>query len=384
MIGGAGALGEDGSGGTTIRRVRSRSVQWAPPESLSQTREAPVWSGHGLGLRPGRDDWRDAAESTAGAESGPRGKTGVEAAASGIVTGSGAGPGAGDREKDNRGGQGLCGQGLLQNRGPWNSAPAGHAKAGAAPLVVFWLLVLTAASLLSWQMLSWNLRLQLGQGQGPGPILGSPQQQKRTQAKQLMLLLLGVNAGVQPGAHLGMPRVQTQQENLATGPLEGSVQDALGTTGSSSTRPTHVDPGQLGLGAVPAKHLGVGAVDSRDLGIEGVNSQQLAVQPVDYQQLGKGPLHSPESASGADAAPADGASGATQACDYTQGQWVRDMRYPLYDGQRCAWLARRWACQLAPNRPSFDYENYRWQPVGCDLPPFNATDFLERCGDWDL
>lgn len=77
-------------------------------------------------------------------------------------------------------------------------------------------------------------------------------------------------------------------------------------------------------------------------------------------------------------APAYSASGAPQVCDYSQGQWVRDLRYPLYDGRQCAWPDKKWACKQVLDRPSFDYENYRWQPTGCDLPPFNATDFLER------
>lgn len=65
-------------------------------------------------------------------------------------------------------------------------------------------------------------------------------------------------------------------------------------------------------------------------------------------------------------------------CDLYDGRWVKDNTYPLYQGRQCAWLAKNWACRNGLERPSFAFENFRWQPRQCDLPKFNASDFLGR------
>eukprot|EP00250_Pteridium_aquilinum_P009401 c18645_g1_i1 orf=159-1421(+) len=66
-------------------------------------------------------------------------------------------------------------------------------------------------------------------------------------------------------------------------------------------------------------------------------------------------------------------------CDYTVGKWAKSDIKPLYSGGECKqWLAGMWACRLMPDRPNFEYENYRWQPDACDLPVFNSQEFLSR------
>eukprot|EP00249_Psilotum_nudum_P004428 c17951_g1_i1 orf=410-1930(+) len=65
-------------------------------------------------------------------------------------------------------------------------------------------------------------------------------------------------------------------------------------------------------------------------------------------------------------------------CDYSRGRWVKDDNGPLYSGKECKlWLSSMWACKLM-DRPDFNYENYRWQPDGCDLPVFDGLTFLSR------
>uniref|UniRef100_A0A0E0BTE7 Uncharacterized protein n=1 Tax=Oryza glumipatula TaxID=40148 RepID=A0A0E0BTE7_9ORYZ len=65
-------------------------------------------------------------------------------------------------------------------------------------------------------------------------------------------------------------------------------------------------------------------------------------------------------------------------CDYRNGRWVPDDRRPLYSGLSCKkWLSDSWACRLT-QRKDFAYEKFRWQPEGCDMPEFQASQFLTR------
>uniref|UniRef100_J3NE21 Uncharacterized protein n=1 Tax=Oryza brachyantha TaxID=4533 RepID=J3NE21_ORYBR len=68
-------------------------------------------------------------------------------------------------------------------------------------------------------------------------------------------------------------------------------------------------------------------------------------------------------------------------CDYRNGKWVPDDRRPLYSGLKCKkWLSDSWACRLT-HRNDFAYEKFRWQPEGCDMPEFQASQFLTRMQD---
>ncbi|EEE53401.1 hypothetical protein OsJ_36458 [Oryza sativa Japonica Group] len=68
-------------------------------------------------------------------------------------------------------------------------------------------------------------------------------------------------------------------------------------------------------------------------------------------------------------------------CDYRNGRWVPDDSRPLYSGLSCKkWLSDSWACRLT-QRKDFAYEKFRWQPEGCDMPEFQASQFLKRMQD---
>uniref|UniRef100_A0ACD5YDE5 Uncharacterized protein n=1 Tax=Avena sativa TaxID=4498 RepID=A0ACD5YDE5_AVESA len=68
-------------------------------------------------------------------------------------------------------------------------------------------------------------------------------------------------------------------------------------------------------------------------------------------------------------------------CDYRNGGWVPDDNRPLYSGLRCKrWLSESWNCRLT-QRKDFAYEKFKWQPKGCDLPLFQAAQFLRRMQD---
>nr|XP_010921033.1 protein trichome birefringence-like 35 isoform X1 [Elaeis guineensis] len=65
-------------------------------------------------------------------------------------------------------------------------------------------------------------------------------------------------------------------------------------------------------------------------------------------------------------------------CDMFSGRWVYDnISYPLYDGGRCPYMSDQLACRKH-GRPDKEYQKWRWQPHGCNLKRWNATEMLEK------
>lgn len=66
-----------------------------------------------------------------------------------------------------------------------------------------------------------------------------------------------------------------------------------------------------------------------------------------------------------------------KACNLFVGEWVKDDGYPVYQQASCPYIDEAFDCQRN-GRTDFDYMKWRWKPNDCDLPRFNATDFLVR------
>ncbi|TYI23811.1 hypothetical protein ES332_A06G190500v1 [Gossypium tomentosum] len=57
-----------------------------------------------------------------------------------------------------------------------------------------------------------------------------------------------------------------------------------------------------------------------------------------------------------------------EGCDIFSGRWVRDeLTRPLYEESECPYIQPQLTCQ-EHGRPDKDYQKWRWQPHGCDLP----------------
>ncbi|XP_060209269.1 protein trichome birefringence-like 31 [Lycium barbarum] len=70
-----------------------------------------------------------------------------------------------------------------------------------------------------------------------------------------------------------------------------------------------------------------------------------------------------------------------ESCNVFEGQWVWDnVTYPLYKEDTCPYLVKQVTCQRN-GRPDSLYQNWRWQPHGCNLPRFNALKMLEMLRD---
>ncbi|KAG7020940.1 Protein trichome birefringence-like 5, partial [Cucurbita argyrosperma subsp. argyrosperma] len=65
-------------------------------------------------------------------------------------------------------------------------------------------------------------------------------------------------------------------------------------------------------------------------------------------------------------------------CDLYMGSWVKDEKHhPVYRVGSCPYVDEAYDCGNN-GRADSEYTKWRWKPYGCDLPRFNATDFLVR------
>lgn len=64
-------------------------------------------------------------------------------------------------------------------------------------------------------------------------------------------------------------------------------------------------------------------------------------------------------------------------CDLFTGSWVYDESYVLYLPGECSFSSTDFNC-IRNGRKDGKYPRWRWQPRDCDLPRFNASEFLEK------
>ncbi|KAJ4848745.1 Protein trichome birefringence-like 13 [Turnera subulata] len=74
-------------------------------------------------------------------------------------------------------------------------------------------------------------------------------------------------------------------------------------------------------------------------------------------------------------------------CDLTRGSWIHDPASkpssPRYDST-CKEIFKGWNCIASHKSNALDIPTWRWQPHGCDLPPFDPVRFLETYRDTNI
>uniref|UniRef100_A0ACD5V7L7 Uncharacterized protein n=1 Tax=Avena sativa TaxID=4498 RepID=A0ACD5V7L7_AVESA len=64
-----------------------------------------------------------------------------------------------------------------------------------------------------------------------------------------------------------------------------------------------------------------------------------------------------------------------EGCDIFRGEWVPDDGAPYYTNRSCAFIQEHQNC-MKYGRPDLGFLRWRWRPVGCELPRFDAAGFL--------
>ncbi|XP_039120476.1 protein trichome birefringence-like 26 isoform X1 [Dioscorea cayenensis subsp. rotundata] len=64
-----------------------------------------------------------------------------------------------------------------------------------------------------------------------------------------------------------------------------------------------------------------------------------------------------------------------EVCDLSVGKWIPKPEGPLYTNETCDYMASYTNC-LKNGRPDSGFLHWKWQPNGCDLPPFDPLKFL--------
>jgi glucan-binding YG repeat protein len=65
-----------------------------------------------------------------------------------------------------------------------------------------------------------------------------------------------------------------------------------------------------------------------------------------------------------------------ETCDLSKGEWVFDnASYPLYREEECSFLTSQVTC-MRNGRRDDNYQKWRWQPSGCDMPRYAGCSML--------
>lgn len=68
---------------------------------------------------------------------------------------------------------------------------------------------------------------------------------------------------------------------------------------------------------------------------------------------------------------------ARRSCNIFSGNWVHNPNQLYYDNETCPFIIDKKQSCITAGRPDKEFLKFRWKPRDCELPPFDATQFLE-------
>ncbi|XP_057511719.1 protein trichome birefringence-like 23 [Actinidia eriantha] len=118
------------------------------------------------------------------------------------------------------------------------------------------------------------------------------------------------------------------------------------------------------------------------------NGSQVSENPnpaVDFPDNGTKVSLDPKSAASVDFPENPDQIPGKEKCDLFTGDWIPSSSGPLYTNESCRLIEGHQNC-MTNGRPDTGYLYWRWNPRYCELPPFNAGQFLElmRNKTWSL